>query len=453
MKKQMVFTFLLICGPTFADVHQAQKFLFKDEVLVTKLSDLPAVGDVVQGGGHTPFSDTYWPDTDMGIAARYADVDGNPTDQNKRSTIVLNAENRNACSGFDCRPTLDELRVWPQKAIDALSPAEKFDIANGEYNYPLTHRVTKRLNGDGNGSYGICHGWAPAASNYSEPLPVTYVNKDGIRVNWGTSDVAGIMSFYYAFEASEFDETGVKNSTKNIPGMVFFDYRVIGLRCKTHHCKNTVDPAAFHLAMTNLMGLNHRSFEVQQNNGDDMWNQPTLGYASVISEPKPIGGPLGVVAEVDVTTDLYFTDDTEPFHLPKNGTLSLDEIASSVDGYERLGLSQAMSPGGFNIISKDNNNRGCIDVLKFRIDGILFDYCHAGVDSRHLTYSLQLDAQGNIVSGNWTGDSKNKIENQIGFIWRASRVPFRGKYQVLNNLYKPLEDATNVYRTEAIEQL
>jgi hypothetical protein len=451
-----LFLISLICGPASAVVHRAQKFLFKDEVLVTKLSELPAMGDVVQGGGHIPFSDTYWPDTDMGIAARYSDASGNPTDQNNRSVVVLNADRRsgaNACSGYDCRPTLEELRIWPQKEIDALSPAEKFDIANGEYHYPLTHRVKARLRGNGNGSYGICHGWAPVASNYSEPQPVTYQNKDGIKVNWGTSDISAIMSFYYAFEASEFDEAGVRNMTKKIPGMVFFEYRNSGFRCHTHHCKNTVDPSTFHLAITNLMGRYHRSFEVQQNNGNDMWNQPTLGYASEISGARSIPGHPGVVSEVDVTTDLYFTDDTEPFHSPKNGTLSLAEIAETVDGYDRLGLSQAMSPGGYNILSKDNGSKNCIDILKFRINGKDFDYCHAGVDSRHVTYSLQLDAAGNVVSGNWTGKSKNNIENQIGFIWRASRVPFRGKYQILNTLYKPLEDATNVYRTDSMKQL
>ncbi len=398
-------------------------FLFKDETLETKLSTLPTVANVVEGGGHTPFSDTYWPDDDIGIAVRYVDVNDKPTEQKTRSDIVKKAVHAN----------LETLKTMSLAEIGALSPAEKFDIANGDYDYPLTKRIVTKLSGDSHYAYGICHGWSPTASNYAEPQPTVYVNADGITIPFGASDIKAIMAFYYAFEASEFDENfranwvpkkdanGQQTIVKSNPEMVYFEYRQMGKRCNRKIgalCPQTVNAAALHLALANIVGRYHRSFEVQANNADDLWNYPIIGYASVITGGESTVGEHGGTSKVKVATDLYFTDETEPRHETTNGTVNASTLPA---GYNRLNLSLAQTPGA--------------------------------VDSRHLIYTLELDADGNIIDGNWDKPGlfaphhDGNHNEEIGFVWRASRVPFRAKYKVLNELYHPLESSTNVYQT------
>ncbi len=420
-------------------------FLFPDEVLETKLQLLPAVSNVVSGGGHTPFSDTYWPDGDIGIATRYSDMNGNPTEQKKRSDVVLGADERGD------RPSLAQLKRMSQAQINTLSLTEKFDIANGDYNYPFTHRIISGQNGKAKGSYGICHGWSPAATNYSEPQKTIYVNKDGIVIPFGASDVKGLIAFYYAYEVAQYSEKKEKKYNipnflpaidaqnnymmnkdgnliifkNNHPGMVYFDYRQMGNRCFEKHCGGeSLNPAPLHLALSNIVGRYHRSFVIQANNSKDLWNYPVLGYASVISGASSAKGHEGATSKVTVITDIYFTDETEPTHETTNGAMPISKIDSIVNikenDYERLGLSQNQSPGA--------------------------------VDSRHLVYTLFLDQDGNIVDGEWaTGNllrSKYKKNQTIGFVWRASKVPFLGKYSILNDLYKPLDSSpSNSYET------
>ncbi len=404
-------------------------FLFPDETLETRLEMLPKVGNVVQNGGHTPFSDTYWPDNDIGVASRYRDSRGNVTPQKIRSDVVLQADEKGT------RPTLDQLKKMSVDEINALSLAEKFDIANGDYDYPFTHRVIASQKGNAHYAYGICHGWSAAASNYSEPQKSTFINKDGLLIPFGASDVKGLIAFYYAWEASWLNEKKDEHNNnlhnwdyqnqvsthivKNNPEMVYFDYRRMGERCSARPCEQTINPGALHLSLANVVGRYGRSFEVEANNAPDLWNYPIIGYASELKGGRSFKGPNGAVSKVEVKTDLYFTDETDPTHETTNGTLTLAQIAKKVDGFDRLGLTQAQAPGG--------------------------------VDSRHLVYSLFLDAGGNVVGGEWSGSSvlrgRDHRNQKIGFVWRASRVPFRAKYKILNDIYKPLETGTNVYTT------
>ena len=394
-------------------------FRFGDETFETKLDALPKVANVVSDGGHTPFSDTYWPDGDIGIASRYVDANGRSTPTHTRSDIVLNAD----------RPGLQKLKTMSQAEINSLSPAEKFDIANGDYDYPLTKRVIGGQTGNTKYAYGICHGWSPAASNYSEPQKTTFTNADGIQIPFGASDIKGLIAFYYAWEASQFDEKKTanysfqKNPTtgyytmvnKREANRVFFEYGAIGMR----NVHDSVNPASMHIVLANLVGRYHRSFEIEANPGNDLWNYPVLGFASDISGGSSVRGHDGAVSKVDVKTDIYFTDETDATHETTNGTLSLAKIATKIDGYDRLNLTQAQSPGG--------------------------------VDSRHVLYTLYLDAAGNIVDGEWKGSGmfsgRDRRNQHIGFLWRASRVPFTGKYDILNKIYQPLESGTNVHLT------
>ena len=45
---------------------------------------------------------------------------------------------------------------------------------------------------------GYCHGWAPAANRFEEPLPVTVRNADGVEIPFGSSDVKALLTYFEA---------------------------------------------------------------------------------------------------------------------------------------------------------------------------------------------------------------------------------------------------------------
>jgi hypothetical protein len=407
--------------------QEASQFTFKDETLITTYDSTPVLtGNVLDGGGHTPWSDTYWPDNDIGIAARYENANGRPTPQPKRSDVVL----------YDAvRPTQAEFLAMDPATrtamINLMSPSEKMDIANGDDNYTLTKRVIKGLTGNAHYAYGICHGWSPASSNYPEPQQNSFVNANGIEVPFGSSDVKAAIEFYYAWIASEFDEKHNENwgFTRTTPSTYFqtdnniipFSYRQIGHRCLIgEDCiDKTISPMSLHLALHNIVGRYHRSFDIDANKGLDLWNYPVVGYASENKgESKPSRDDLQnaptAVKKVLYVTDVYFADESDPTHRPNNGTAQASKIP---DGWERIGVPLAKMPGN--------------------------------VDSRRLIYFLYVDANNNIVGGDWKPNgafaSAEKKNAHIGFAWRASRVPFRGSFDVLNKIYKPIETTVNSY--------
>ena len=83
-----------------------------------------------------PWSDTYWPSYEGGIAARW--VSGE--------------------AGFDYR-THNKRQVsrLPLAKLAALSPAEKFDILNGRYNYPTVQAERSRTRRDNTQEEDIGH--------------------------------------------------------------------------------------------------------------------------------------------------------------------------------------------------------------------------------------------------------------------------------------------------------
>ena len=123
-----------------------------------------------------PWSDTYWPNYRSGIAQRWFAKD--PQDYNY--TLY----------------TVDELRNLTTDEKKALSPAEKYSIYIGRYDYPLVRSEWMRTSKEDPRWEGICHGWAPAAAHYKEPEPIDVVNDDGILVPFGSSDIKALLSYY-----------------------------------------------------------------------------------------------------------------------------------------------------------------------------------------------------------------------------------------------------------------
>jgi hypothetical protein len=366
------------------------KFLFQDEKLETNFTRLRMSANVNENGAHAPWSETYWPANKGGIALRYIDRDDENTD-------AFTAQHFN----------LATLKTMSVDSIRRLSASEKFDILKQHYDYPLTNRVLTQYKTDDPDWWGICHGWTPAAANYPEPLPVTVTNADGIVIEFGASDVKALISYYYAWNASQMndrneanwgyraDASGVQRYWQRDPNMIYFIYRQLGQRCihGTGGCKKSnLDPASFHLALTNLVGNYQRSFVVNVDPTKQIWNQPVFGYTSEVLDSSKHHDENGAVKKVRVHTKLIYVDESHP---------------------------------------------------QYKANGAMIEK-----DSKDLVYFLYLDKNDRIVGGKWSagllrrGDRKTAF---IGFAWRASRVPFLGDFAVLNTLYKPSQSKTTSY--------
>ena len=248
-----------------------------------------------------------------------------------------------------------------------LSPSEKFDLFNGRYDYPLKAEVKKITSYDAKSWEGICHGWAPASMNHNEPKPKIVTTPDGIKLYFGSADIKAILSFYYAF-----------------PYQVA-DTHQVGRRCDHHRfrnrdadCKQDLNAGAFHIILTNRIALENQGFLADMNRFIQVWNHPILSYSSEVldsSSGAERNSAPGTVRTVSVSTSVTYADE-------------------SINSWNTL------------IGTSDQ---------KF--------------ETKTMSYTLDLDANGAIIGGEWT--SKNRPD----FLWiKEKPTAFTGSYARLAEL-------------------
>lgn len=251
-------------------------------------------------------------------------------------------------------PSLRELRRYRPENIAALSPTEKYDIFMGRYDYPLKQEVFRTVSPEALDWEGICHGWAPASLNHPEPIPVYATNKDGITVTFGSSDIKALLSYYYAAHT-------------NTDGTTY-----AGLRCNfgrwvggRNECDQDLNAGAFHIIISNLIGLRKEGIVADLDRYNEIWNHPLVAYltryTSKFRNPSP-NAAANAYKEVTVETRVFYVDGGPNSFLPLHGTPG-QQIGEAV-----------------------------------------------------YRYTLELDAAGNIVGGEWL--SKRRPD----FLWKKPKV-------------------------------
>lgn len=249
-----------------------------------KLDKLPTSGQARR----TPWSDTYWASYQGGIANRWQDE-------------------QNRFPGFDYKLfTLEELKNGSVD-LNTLSPAEKFDIFNSRYDYPLVNSEWHRCNSNDARWEGLCHGWAPAAISYEEPKNATIKNKDGLIIPFGSSDVKALLSYFMAQFASDqerpqFIAERCNTDIDNSPTMA-----------DSTECWD-MNPGSFHVMLTNMIGLANKAFVCDIERSYEVWNQPMTKYEYTLgntSAPTNTSAP-GTVKEQSVSFTLYYVKETYP---------------------------------------------------------------------------------------------------------------------------------------------
>lgn len=263
--------------------------------------------------------------------------------------------------------TKEELKNLSSGFISTLSPAEKFDIYNGNYHYPTVMRMRKKHSKYDGKWEGICHGVAAAAVHHNEPEQTVLTSKDGIDITFHSSDVSGLISYYYA--------RVLRSSTKQV-----------GKRCYRNNdskmaCRG-VNPASFHLVLANKIGLEGTSFAVDVDRYSEVWNHNVYSYNSKIIYEEQLDGSESnlAVKKLRIHTQVKYAGVIYPKLLPVIGTLNEEYFSPIYD------------------------------------------------------YYLELDANNNIVGGEWLSDKRPD------FLWLKAKGKFTKRWKSLNDIYVPTKE-------------
>ncbi|MEY3901480.1 MAG: hypothetical protein RL189_786 [Pseudomonadota bacterium] len=247
---------------------------------VVVFNELPPAGSSIR----LPWSDIYWPSNLGGIALRWRNGTQTPFSTQ--------------------RPSEADVRAMSPEQIAALSPAEKYDVLMGRFDFPTVQAELMRTHPAMPQWYGLCHGWASATLNFDEPKAVTVRSASGIEIPFGSSDVKALLAY--------------------AQGVVFMPVaKVLGQRCEidltsspqlrnTAACRDT-NAGSFHLILTNLVGRQGQTVIADLSNGAEVWNFPISGYSTreLYRQPASVGAAPQAVSEVVVETDVDFIVEIE----------------------------------------------------------------------------------------------------------------------------------------------
>ena len=207
--------------------------------------------------------------------------------------------------------------------IDSLSPAEKLDLFRGNYSFPLARKLIKKHSPNTPSWHGICHGMAIAALHHNEPESVTVKNVDGIEIEFYSSDIKGLLSYFYAYHARA-------------------SYKQLGKRCyrpkRNKLACQGLNPASFHLILANNNGLMGESFVVDIDSGNEVWNHTVHSYSSYIVNQADIDSTSSrnAVKRVRIQTSVLYAGVIVPKFDPVIGTDNESYIHQNYDYYLEL---------------------------------------------------------------------------------------------------------------------
>lgn len=346
--------------------------------IVTEFSALPLTAKL--SNQHYIWSDTWWRNPWGGITYRW-NAEPNP------ENFTYRFMNR------------DEVKAATLGELERLSPTEKYDIYMGNYDYPLTRKVRALYNPKQEWWEGICHGWSMAAVSHVEPARNDLTNKDGVVVPFGSTDVKGLLGFYYA-KVHKTEKSTQLGRRCSIPGKVPGEaYPQDDVRfqppffLRGGNCAD-MNAGAFHVALANMIGLQDKGLIVEVDRYADVWNQPVGEYTSRIISTKTTKKGSEIRIKLDMTYgEESNTMDPQSRREEDHGFVSMDPVTGTPDQ--------------------------------------LFS-------TRHYEYTLELDKSGNITGGEWISNTRPD------FLWlkEGAQTYSDEGYGLsgLNDIYRPVID-------------
>lgn len=390
MRLVILLSMLITSNSVFAELfdsgsHPANFTRIAGMNIITKFSSLPKNGRV--SDDRLGWSESYWPSNKGGVAYRWNHPDPNPFKYRLYSK--------------------EELKMMSKSEIGQLSPAELYDISNDDYNYTLTRFAFNRYSPRDLWWEGICHGWAQAAVNYPEPQPIIITNKSGIRVPIGASDIKALLAMHeaYNYKGEKFAFAGRRCKVKG---------KVVGEADNRDHpsdrefpspelaespdCKD-VNAGAFHVIISNMLGLHGKGFVADIDRFNDVWNQPIVGYKTRILNEEAVSSyhqSQGIYRRIRVQLGMTYGEELK-FFTPELAAQGLKNFVSK--------KPVTLTP-------------------------------HQKFLTRNYEYIVELNAEGRVIGGEWL------TQTRPDFMWHYARsVTFKNAPAPLANLkyiYRPL---------------
>jgi hypothetical protein len=395
-------------------------------------SDLPLAGTV--DPKHMPWSDNYWESDWGGISLRWETL---TVAQRDPDLYDYQTVNKSALFAY-APPSLSQLRTMSRQDLLNLSPAEKYDIMMGRYDYPTVYSERQRTSPDMKDWQGICHGWVPAAINQAEPLPTDMTNPDGVVVPFGSSDVKGLLSYYYGVTAYDY----ARGSRTVVRSGSIFEYL---------DAVDTFDPISWIKLAADALVYDSRGLSVLPYNENDSAvcaDTATAGqYGSTANCVKSFAfegnvDSLDIVSQVGARSS---GSDPNPgaFHIVMANQLGLMHQAFvgniNLSGSKTQIWNQPVS-GYSSVVTNDKRSRhgGQVDItttLSYVSEipqnyDVVLNTPNERVKTVDFKYTLELDDAGNITGGEWHGFHPS-------FIWSHGKLPLKGYFSKLNSIYKP----------------
>ncbi len=223
-----------------------------------------------------PWSESYWPRNKGSINLRW---------------------NSPSHEGFDYRsPSAQEVKSMSLAQLAQLSPSEKYDLARGLYDYPLTtHVAAVNAKRDAKDYEGICDGWTASSIQFREPKPVVITNPDGIIIPFGSSDVKALMSYHAAFNV-------------DLGPVLIGRYCMGGLGIGTNSARCAdINPGTYHVILANEIGLKKQAFASDVEIGKETWNQPIYGFEFEVRGSASSNAPKALL----IHAKLKYTDELD----------------------------------------------------------------------------------------------------------------------------------------------
>ncbi len=225
-----------------------------------------------------------------------------------------------------------EVRTMTPAQIAVLSPAEKYDIATGRYDYPTVHKELTRTSPNDPKWNGLCHAVAAVTSQYLEPqnqiVNVSLPDGAQISVPFYSSDIKALL----ALSAND---------------VVAHTSQGIGQPCRAEHpdsaaCWDT-NPGALYIAVTNMVGRLKKPLLMDVDPGPEVWNAVIKSYSAKITAMDELSPDASqdAVRQVRVDMTLQHTLGAKPARGPVGAlfktetysfTLELDRTGSIIGG-------------------------------------------------------------------------------------------------------------------------
>ncbi|MBS1958509.1 MAG: hypothetical protein JST80_03470 [Bdellovibrionales bacterium] len=470
-----------------------------------KLYEMPREGAVAND--HIPWADSYWPSNRGGMTYRWKNFQREDMDQ----TLTLD-QRRQMFFDIHHYPRSELLALKAtnpneyKRVMSILSPLEKFALyvskpsKNDYYNDTMLKEFRKSSQAEREYWEGYCHAWAPAASHFAEPMPVTKVTSDGLEIPFYTADVKALLVADYQQKTSSLGRKAIGR---------FFDkskkaqVRFVGKRCELRFqypvtkvkkgvemmadygdtdglsdaqylsdyaptfqkaairlnydlgdsvlnvhagnfieqtrknmeaCENT-NAGAFHVVTANQLGIMKEGFEFDKTRDVEVWNQPAYKYKSQLEVLKDANGnPVtslptsapGTVSVVHAKTTLWYADDSDygwAYSAPTLLSLFSFEQGAKMGSYLVQDLINTFK-NEFDKYSRLLMNEGDDTEMQKYPAGIM--------DAAHYEYTLDIDASGQIIGGDWIS------YDRPDYMWIMKKEGFFDDFKRLDEIYQPV---------------